>query len=123
MRNCIPGCIGFEASDDGQIFKIGSDKPKKQRSAGNGALQVDIGGVTRMVHDLVARAFHGDAPAGYRAKHRNFDITDNRAANLYWDGAPVRKPEDQSPTTSLDIEREYQRIENERLALIDLMQN
>ena len=120
MKHAIPGCDGFEASTDGQIYKAGSNTPKKQRPAGNGALQVDIAGVTRMVHDLVARAVHGVPPPGYRAKHRNGDLSDNRASNLAWSGSAIAVT--QSPTTPLEIEREYQRIENERLALIELMQ-
>lgn len=121
MREPIPGCEGFEASDDGNIYKVGSDKPKKRRSSATGQLQVDIGGTTRMVHDLVARAFHGDAPAGYRAKPENGDWGDTRASNLIWTGSPALKP--QPETIPLEIEREYERLMLERQELIELMES
>lgn len=121
LRESIPGCEGFEASDDGNIYKVGSDRPKKRRSSSTGQLQVDIGGTTRMVHDLVARAFHGDAPAGYRAKPINGDWSDTRAANLVWSGSPALKS--QSETIPLEIEREYERMMRERQELIDLMES
>lgn len=121
MRLNIPECPGFEASDDGNIYKAGSDKPKKQRPAANGAMQVHIGSTTRMVHDLVARTFHGTPPQGFRVKHLNEDLSDNRADNLAWAGSPTANAR-QKPTTPPEIERELERIERERYELIELMQ-
>lgn len=74
-----------------------------------------------MVHDLVARAFYGIPPQGYRVKHLNEDLSDNRAENLAWAGSPVADAR-QKPTTPPEIERELERIERERYELIELMQ-
>lgn len=37
------------------------------------------------VHRLVLEAFHGPAPEGLEACHKNGNATDNRASNLRWD--------------------------------------
>ena len=117
----IPGFPGYEATEEGQIVKVRTGKIKRQRRATTGAVQVDIGKSTRMVHDLVARAFYGHPLVrGYRVRHWNGDAADNTVDNLLWRGYPIY--EDQLPTTPLEIEREYERIELERLELIELMQ-
>jgi len=100
----IPGCAGFQASPDGQIFDVRRGRLKKQRPAGNGAMQVDIGNSVRMVHDLVARAFYGCPGSGYRVKHINGDLSDNRVENLVWTGRPKNR---QEPTMSLESEYEF----------------
>jgi hypothetical protein len=40
---------------------------------------------TRAVHDLVARAFHGEPAPGQQVCHFDGDKTNNLAANLRWD--------------------------------------
>lgn len=121
----IPGCTGFVASEDGQIKNVRTGRLLKQRpaNAGNGAMQVDIGRSTRLVHDLVARAFYGTPPVrGYRVKH--VTGSDNHKDNLMWAGSPrveLPPPEDQLPTTSKEFEKEYERVRLERLALVELM--
>ena len=117
----IPDCPGFEASSGGDIRKSHDGKIKKQRRASNGSMLVDIGKSTRLVHDLVARAFHGGPPRGYRVKHANGDLSDNREENLSWFGAPAPQW-DQPQTIPLDVEREYERLRLERLDTISLMQ-
>lgn len=117
----IPGCPGYRGSEFGEILDVKKNRLKKQRRAGNGAMQVDIGKSTRMVHDLIARAFYGRPPArGYRVKHLNDDLGDNRPENLVWAGAPV--PELQPRTLPRDLEDEYDQVRLERLALVELMQ-
>lgn len=121
QRADIPGFSGFQASLNGEIFDP-KGRLKRQRPAGNGAMQVHIGKSTRMVHDLVARAFHGCPTAdGYRVKHLNGNPSDNREENLIWSGSPRAKT--QKPTTAIEFEQEYDRVRQERLALIDLMQS
>lgn len=119
----IPEFPGYQASSNGDIVKIRNGKAKKQRQAMNGALQVDIGKTTRMVHDLVARAFYGPAPAGYRVKHRNGDPFDNRPGNLMWSGAPEVEIPDvyQLPKIPEEITREIARRDLERHELTILM--
>ena len=74
-----------------------------------------------MVHDLVARAYHGRPPArGYRVKHLDGDLSNNRPGNLVWSGQPQSGT--QRPTISKDLEQEYERLRLERLELIELMQ-
>jgi hypothetical protein len=120
VQQDIPGCQGYQATNEGGIFDVRRGKLKSLRPAGNGALKVDIGKSTRMVHDLVARAFHGRPPArGYRVKHLNDDLSDNRPENLVWAGTP--KSGTQAPTISRELEREYERERIDRLALIELM--
>ena len=122
----IPGYPGYQATNDGEIIKLRNGRPKRQRKTKTGAMRVDIGKSSRMVHDLVARAFHGHPLVpGYRVIHASGDPSDNRESNLLWSGSP--RPDraeapTQSPTTPLEIERELERIETERLELIDLMQ-
>ena len=41
-------------------------------------------GRTRLVHRLVAEAFHGPCPEGYEVNHRNLIKSDNRPGNLQY---------------------------------------
>lgn len=116
----IPGCPGYQGSELGEILDVKKDRLKKQRRAGNGAMQVDIGKSTRMVHDLIARAFYGRPPRGYRVKHRNGNLSDNRPDNLFWTGFPV--PSKQAPAIPSGLEVEYDRVRSERMAMVELMQ-
>lgn len=118
----ISGKEGYQASDFGQICKVKTGRILTQRPDRRGhGMQVDIGKTTCTVHDLIARAFHGRPPcAGYRVKHRNGDLTDNRADNLIWSGAPLDGT--QAPTITFELEVEYNRVQLESEALSDLMQ-
>lgn len=123
-RADIPGLPGFQASLDGEIFDQEGLRLRRQRPAGNGAMQVHVGKTTRMVHDLVARAFHGcPVTGGYRVKHLNGDPSDNREENLVWTNRANPPTPPQPPTTSLQFEQEYDRVRRERLALVELMQS
>jgi hypothetical protein len=120
----IPGFSGYQASEDGEIIDIRTGRVKRQRRAGNGMMQVDIGRSTQMVHNLVARAFHGrPAVRGYRVKNLNGRKDDNRANNLVWAGAPKAGRDDHQQTVlSADLDREYYRVVAERQFLAELMQ-
>lgn len=118
----IPGCRGFQANSAAEILNIRKNRIVRQRPAASGAIQVHIGKSTRMVHDLVARAFYGHPLArGYRVKHLNGILSDNRPDNLVWSGSPVLNS--QPPVLPHELEQEYDQARDERLALIDLMQN
>ena len=124
----IPGCSGYQASEDGQIINVRTGRILRQRpvNAGNGAMQVDIGKSTRLVHDLVARAVYGQPLVrGYRVKFLRGNS--NHKDNLVWSGAAKvdkpKPPPSQSPTSSLELEQEYDRVRQERLALVELMQS
>lgn len=40
---------------------------------------------TRLVHLMIAEAFHGPRPEGYEASHQNGNQHDNRPSNLTWE--------------------------------------
>lgn len=92
----VPGYEGlYEVSELGRIRNV---RPSQGRPAGyvltthvnqaTGCAVVRLygpqGGKTLAVHRLVARAFHGEPPAGARVKRINGIKADNRASNLAW---------------------------------------
>jgi hypothetical protein len=99
----VPGYEGrYEVSDlgrvrslDREIICMGEIKGsyvsrKKGRvlrpgPSNYGHLSVVLGrGKTRMVHELVLRAFVGEPPDKHECCHNNGDPTDNRLSNLRW---------------------------------------
>lgn len=86
----IPSWPLYEASDDGQVRRVGAAKclsPYVARRDGylRVGLWIDGRTVQGYVHRLVCEAFHGQAPAPkLDAAHANSTKTDNRAANLSW---------------------------------------
>lgn len=114
----ILGYPGYVASVRGEIIKVKNWRIKKQRPVARGGLRVDIGKSSRMVHHLMALAFYGRHPRGFRIRHLNGDMTDNRLENLAWSGsiASIHMP------VPLEIEREYESIIQARYELIELMQ-
>lgn len=120
----IPGCAGHKASPEGDIINSKTGRIKSQRRAANGARIVDIGKSTRLVHDLVARAHFGHPLVkGYRVKHRNGDLGDNRIDNLVWAGSPQGYDLPSPSEYNIRLEQEYESVQNERQALIELMQS
>lgn len=89
----IPGCPGYEASDQGRIrsSRGGLTRLLKPWVSGNGYLYITIrrAGAKRhrSVHSLVALAFHGPRPDGLEVRHLNGTNTDCRATNLQY-GTP-----------------------------------
>ena len=123
MWNTIPGCPGYEASSDGLVINSKKGRIKSQQVAGNGAKQVKIGKSIRMVHDLVARAFYGHPLVkGYRVRHLNGDLADNRSGNLAWTGSPAPSSRQPAPAPR-ELDLEYDKVRLARLVLIDLMQS
>lgn len=92
----VPGYEGlYEVSDLGSIRNVRSSQGRTagyvlspQSNPRTGCASVRLygpdGGKTAAVARLVARAFHGEPPAGARVKRLNGDLADNRAANLEW---------------------------------------
>ena len=84
--------VGFEGlydvSSEGRVRSYRREPaPKllKPGIASNGYPSVVLGrGNTRMVHRLVAEAFHGLCPLGCEVRHRDGDRTNPRADNLRW---------------------------------------
>lgn len=62
-----------------------------------------------MVHDLVAKAFYGKPPPGYRVVHLNRNRADNRAENLAygeaWDKCPFGHPLARDNVVVIDKDR------------------
>jgi hypothetical protein len=82
----------YEVSDTGMVRSWvpwkGTPVPRLLRPGivGNGYRCVSVGAHnTRLVHHLVAEAFHGARPEGLIACHNNGDSQDNRAENIRWD--------------------------------------
>lgn len=101
----IPGFEGkYQASNQGRIRSLDRVYDRRNRfgtvysckkkgrvlalkySANNaGYISVSIGaGTYRMLHRLVAMAFHGTPKIGQVVNHKNGVKTDNRAENLEW---------------------------------------
>lgn len=87
-REC--GSLGsnYLVSGDGQVWS----RPRKGTVGGilrshvnhKGYAQINIGGRTRKVHQLVCEAFHGEREESAVVRHLNGGKTDNSASNLAW---------------------------------------
>lgn len=85
----IPSCPNYEASEAGDIRRIGASKPRVSHVQENGYLKVNLWhgnkGKNHWVQRLVCEAFHGPPPSeDLDAAHRNGVRTDNRQDNLSW---------------------------------------
>lgn len=91
----VPGLGGYAADEQGRIWKMTGKhrlafKPHPLNPAvgahGYLTVRVFVGsrGITKTVHTLIARAFHGERPEGHEACHVNGDKRDNRPMNLRW---------------------------------------
>lgn len=84
----LPPFPGYQGSVDGEI-RNKHGRILRQRRAANGAMMVDIGKATAMVHRLILPAFTGHPLVrGYRPKQLNGDLSDNQLENLVWAGKP-----------------------------------
>jgi hypothetical protein len=95
----IPSCPNYEASDQGEIRRIGTKNALRPAAANRpGHLRVSLWhdgiGVSHWVQRLICEAFHGPAPtARSHAAHGNGNPTDNRPNNLTWK-SPVENAAD-----------------------------
>lgn len=87
----IQSLPGYQAGDMGEI-RNRHGRVLKQRPHWSGAMQLDIGKSTHMTHNLIARAFFGKPPAGYKLVHLNGDLADNRLENLAYRETAERCP-------------------------------
>lgn len=82
------GALPYEASTEGRIRRIGTGRVLSQSLARGGYLKVTVtvGGkeITRLVHGLVALAFHGARPLGNHVDHVDCDKANNRPSNLQY---------------------------------------
>jgi len=81
-----PGMCGYEVSDDGRMRNGRSGRVQSDR---RGHVRVYAKGSRRgtCVGRLVAQAFLGDAPPGWRLEHLNGDVCDSRVVNLCYTSA------------------------------------
>jgi hypothetical protein len=92
----VPGYEGlYEVSDAGKVRNARASQGRPagyeltpQANSRTGCAVVRLygpdGGKNHGVARLVARAFHGEPPAGAKVKRSNGDLADNSAANLTW---------------------------------------
>lgn len=91
----IPGAHGYEASSEGNIRSVDRRVPSSYNSERlargvllspallpSGHLHVEISGVTRTVHSLVAETFLGEMPAGMEVRHLDGNPANNQIENL-----------------------------------------
>lgn len=75
---------GYTISPDGEVRNTKRDKPLKPFPVSGGHLLVHLPSGRYYIHRLVAEAFHGAAPEGHVATHRDRDVTNNHASNIMW---------------------------------------
>lgn len=83
----IPSLPGYQAASNGTIRSPYAGVLKGWVWGRYRAVELGSRGERRLVHHLVAEAFHGPRPAGLFVCHRNDIRTDNRSINLYY-GTP-----------------------------------
>jgi len=94
----IPGYLGYYASDEGRIysrrrrapgFHLSADMHEihqgKQGTAKHFAVR--LGGVHRLVYQLILETFVGPCPDGMECIREDDDVSNNRLSNLRW-GVP-----------------------------------
>jgi hypothetical protein len=80
----------YEVSDAGEVRRVGSVRTLRATPAKRGgylqvSLWTDGKGHTRMVHQLVALAFHGQRPSpDHHAAHRDGNKANNSTTNIEW---------------------------------------
>lgn len=81
----IPGLEGFEASDEGHIRNVKTQKRLNEGFINTGYLTVSCKGYGQfLVHRLVAMAFYPTEDFTKQVNHINGVKTDNRPENLEW---------------------------------------
>lgn len=82
----IEGFPQFEVSDEGALRHRDTREPIPTKIGVNGYLRVTLPGTgdgrSKMIHQLVARAFLGQRPDGMVTRHLNGDASDARLSNL-----------------------------------------
>lgn len=91
---------GYQVSSEGRIKslkgkteRILTASPRQTADYLQVCLTVDGRTTTKLVHQLVCTAFHGERPKGMVTRHLNGDSLDNRAVNLKW-GTPQENAQD-----------------------------
>ncbi len=79
----IPG-TGYEASNQGEIRNLATDRIIKPVTRGNGYAVVVLHGRQEYVHRMVLHAFKGGCGLKEQANHKNRNRLDNRLENLEW---------------------------------------
>lgn len=77
----IPSLPGYAASEDGSILNAAGE-PLRQWANWNGYQRVRVAGKSRLVHRLVAEAFHGPCPSGEEVDHIDRNRANNACRNL-----------------------------------------
>jgi hypothetical protein len=82
----VPHCPGYFASEDGHIFRNGSQR--KPRTNGRGYLRIKVSVNNAQwdeyVHRMVCAAYHGPCPDGFECRHLDGNRQHNSPSNLEW---------------------------------------
>lgn len=86
----IPGFSAYQASSEGKIRNIKTGKESAANVGSHGYLMVNMKAddgkwCARLLHAVVASAFHGERPAGMDCCHNDGNRSNNSAKNLRWD--------------------------------------
>lgn len=78
----------YEITDDGKVFRLGSNRPRKPQKTHKGYLKVFLykpsGAKAFFVHRLVAKAFLPMRRGRIMINHKDGDKTNNHVNNLEW---------------------------------------
>lgn len=85
----VPGCPGYYVTNTGRVWSTRAHRGSRGRwlkltNHNRGYPSVRIQNKTRLLHSVVAEAFHGPRPVGLEVRHLNGNPLDNRASNLKW---------------------------------------
>lgn len=84
IRRVIPNHPNYEASNLGNIYRIGNDTPRIPSRDRGGYYRLQLDGSTRKVHQLVLEAFVCEKPTGMQCRHLDGNPQNNCVENLRW---------------------------------------
>ena len=82
----VPHCPGYLASDDGHVYRDGTQRKPNTNGRGYLKIKVSVNNVQwdEYIHRMVCAAYHGPCPDGMECRHLDGQRQNNRPANLEW---------------------------------------
>jgi hypothetical protein len=116
----------YEVSRSGLVRRVSGGSIVAPKRDHTGGLQVLLtrGGISfvRSVAIGVAQAFLGPCPPRAVVRHKNGDVTDNRAENLMYDESTTRNGEDQRKKLNEEVVRKLRRGYERGMTVLDLQE-